>query len=172
MVPSILIVAYGNPLRCDDGVAWRAAEALEGKFPDSEVEILRLHQLAPEVADSVRRRELVLFLDAACVDDIENCRAGDIRVREVSGRETSERPSNFSHVYSPAKLLGFARELYRETPKAFVITIAGENFGHGDSLSAPVTSALPELVTRIEQLIEDIPTKARTTKDTKVHEGL
>ena len=166
MVPRILIVAYGNPLRCDDGVAWRAADVLEGKFPESEVEMLRLHQLAPEVADTVRQRELVLFVDAACVDDVENTRPGEISVSEVFGRETSERPSHFSHAYSPAKLLGFARELYRATPKAFVITLAGGDFSHGDSLSGPVSSALPELVTTIQRLIEEAP------KDTKVHEGL
>ena len=171
-MPRILIVAYGNPLRCDDGVAWRAADALEGKFRDSEVEILRLHQLAPEVADSVRQRELVLFVDAACVDDVQNGRAGEIRVREVSGAETRERPGHFSHVYSPAKVLRFARELYYDAPKAFMITVAGENFGHGDGLSVPVASALPELITSIQQLIEGVRTKASTTDDTKVHEGL
>ena len=170
MVPSILIVAYGNPLRCDDGIAWRAADALEGRFPDSEVEILRLHQLAPEVADNVRQRQLVLFIDAACVDDVENSRPGEICVREVSSAEARKQPSHFSHVYSPSKVIGFARELYAETPKAFVITVAGESFGHGDSLSPPVASALPELLTTIQRLIEEAPTKASTTKDTKVHE--
>ena len=172
MAPRILIVAYGNPLRCDDGVAWRAADALEREFPKSEVEILRLHQLAPEVADSVRQRELVLFVDAACVDNVRSNRAGEIRVFEVSGTETRDSYGHFSHVYSPAKVLGFALELYREMPKAFVITVAGENFGHGDSLSAAVASVLPELVTRIQRLIGDVPTKASTTKGTKVHEGL
>ena len=166
-MPTVLIVAYGNPLRCDDGIAWRAADAIEGKFPKCDVEILRLHQLAPEAADAVRQRELVLFVDAACVNDVENSRSGEIRVCEVSGAETCERPSHFSHVYTPAKVLGFARELYQAAPKAFVITVAGEDFSHGDSLSAPVASALPELVTRIRRLIEDLTTRATTTKDTK-----
>lgn len=167
MTARILIVAYGNPLRCDDGVAWRAADAVEGKFPESEVEIVQLHQLAPEVADAVRHRELVLFIDAACPDDVENNRPGDIRVREVSGAESSEHPSHFSHAFSPAKVLAFARELYGATPKAFVVTVAGVDFSHGESLSAPVAAALPELVLRIQRLIEDKRTKATTTKDTK-----
>jgi len=153
MTPRILIIAYGNPLRCDDGIAWRAADALEGKFPESEVEILHLHQLAPEVADKVRQRELVLFVDAACVDDIENKRPGEIRICEVSAVETRERPDHFSHVYSPAKVLGMACELYQAAPKAFVITIAGENFDHGGSLSLEVRAALPTLVARIDEII-------------------
>jgi hydrogenase maturation protease len=172
MSPRILIVAYGNPLRCDDGIAWRAADALEGKFPESEVEILRMHQLTPEVADSVRQRELVIFVDAACIDDIENGDPGEINVCETVGAETRERPDHISHVYSPAKVLGLARELSGATPKAFVVTVAGEDFSHGESLSAIVASALPELVTTIQRLIEDVPTKASTTKDTKVDEDL
>lgn len=167
MFPRVLIIAYGNPLRCDDGIAWRAADAIEGRFSESEVEILRLHQLAPEVADAVCQRELVLFVDAACVEDVENIHPGDIRVCEVSGGEIREWPGHFSHVYSPIKVLGLARELYQTAPKAFVITVAGENFDHGDSFSAPVASALPELVTRIWRLVTDLPTKATTTKDTK-----
>jgi Ni,Fe-hydrogenase maturation factor len=49
-MPRILIVAYGNPMRCDDGVAWRAADALETNSCGGNVEILRRHQLAPELA--------------------------------------------------------------------------------------------------------------------------
>lgn len=158
---SLLIIAYGNPLRCDDGVAWRAADALEGKFAESEVEILRLHQLAPEMADNIRHARLVLFLDAACVDDVENARPGEIRVREVSNTETSEHPAGqFSHVYSPAKLLSLSKELYRAAPKAFVITVAGEDFGHGDRLSSPIAAALPGVVQKVEEIIREQISKA------------
>ena len=38
----VLIVAYGNPLRSDDGVAWRAADLLAEKFSIPEVEMVRL----------------------------------------------------------------------------------------------------------------------------------
>jgi len=165
MPASILIVAYGNPLRCDDGVAWRVADALEGKFSASKVEILLLHQLAPEIADFMRNRELVIFIDAACVDDIHSSRPGEIRVRKLSGEEIRKHPSGqFSHVYSPEKVVALARELYDASPKAMVITVAGENFEHGESLSAPVASALPELISTVERLVKDA--KRMTTKAT------
>ena len=165
-MPRILIVAYGNPLRCDDGVAWRAADALAQKLPNSEVEIIRLHQLAPELADAAQHHELVLFVDAACldaarVDDTENRRPGDIRVREIStSNYAPNEPAHFSHVYSPEKVLDLAKELYGATPKAFVITVAGENFDHGDSLSAPVATALPELVSTIVRLVDSYSPKS------------
>ena len=164
----VLIVAYGNPLRCDDGIAWRAADALEGKFSDTDVEILRLHQLAPEVADSLRTRDLVIFLDAACVDDIGGSRPGEIRVREVPGTEIAEhRPGQFSHVYSPEKVLDLARELYNATPKAYVITVAGQNFDHGECLSVPVANSVPELLARIHELLASPAQASATTTDTK-----
>jgi len=150
-MPRVLIVAYGNPLRCDDGIAWRAADALAPKVSASEVEILRLHQLTPELADTVRIFHAVIFVDAASCDRSQN-KPGMIRLEEIRGG-TSE-PARFSHVLSPKKVLDLALQLYGASPSAFVITVAGKNFGHGDSLSAPVASALPELVARIEHLIK------------------
>ena len=163
----VLILAYGNPLCCDDGIAWRAAEVLEGKFPREKVQILRLHQLAPEVADIVRQHELVLFVDAACVDEVENTRPGEIRVCEVPGAESRERPGRFSHVYSPATVLDLSRNLYYATPKAFVVTVAGENFGHGADFSPAVSAAIPELIATIERLILQSHSTSATTKDLK-----
>lgn len=150
MVSRILIVAYGNPLRCDDGIGWRAAEALEEKFSAEQVEIVRLQQLTPELADAVRERELVLFIDAAHVDNIQSRHAGEIHVGELSAQHP---PGQFSHVYAPGKLLALARELYDASPKAWLITIAGENFGYGECLSPPLAEALPELIARLEQLV-------------------
>ncbi len=150
-MPAALIVAYGNPLRSDDGIAWRAADALENKF-SSDVEILRLHQLTPELADAVRNFETVIFLDAASCDGPQDM-PGTIRAEEIRGA-TSE-PARFSHVLSPKKILDLTLQLYGANPRAFVVTVAGENFGHGDFLSAPVASALPELVARIVRLIKE-----------------
>jgi len=47
MAARILIVAYGNPLRCDDAVAWHAADALEGKFPEAEHAYLTALKIQP-----------------------------------------------------------------------------------------------------------------------------
>ncbi len=165
-MPRVLIVAYGNPLRCDDGIAWRAADALAERFTKAQLEIVRVHQLAPELADAVRNRELVLFVDAACVDDLNNNRPGEILISKLSNDQIQKYPpGQFSHVYSPAKVLGLARELYRADPKAFVITIAGENFGHGDCLSTPVANSLPELIGTITHLVNDTVAGPKSTRD-------
>ncbi len=151
-MPQILIVAYGNPLRSDDGVAWRAAEALAPKFSESDVEILRLHQLTPELSDAVRNFGTVIFVDAASCDGSHD-KPGTIRHEEIRGG--ASEPARFSHVLSPKKVLDLALQLYGASPRALVITVTGEDFGHGESLSAPVATALPELVARIERLIKE-----------------
>ncbi len=149
-MPHVLIVAYGNPLRSDDGVAWRAADALSGKF-SSDVEIIRLHQLTPELADTVCKFQSVIFIDAASSDGSLN-KPGTVRVEEVHGG-TSE-PARFSHVLSAKKVLDLAVQLYGASPRAFVITVEGIAFDHGDSLSPAVAAALPELVAQISGLVE------------------
>jgi len=156
-MPTALIVAYGNPMRSDDGVAWRAAEILASKFPESYMEILRLHQLTPELADTARNFRCVIFVDAASCDDPLN-KPGAIRVAEIRGG-AAER-ARFSHVLSPQKVLDLAVQLYGASPRAFVITVVGDNFNHGASLSPAVAAALPELVEQISLLVKQNLSKA------------
>jgi hydrogenase maturation protease len=144
----VLIVAYGNPMRCDDGLAWRAATALEGKFFSSQVEIVRSHQLAPELAETVSRCEAVIFVDAAPAG---NGLPGEIRCAQVS---LPEAPPRFSHQLSPDAVVALARQLFGARPEAFSVTLTGHCFDHGESLSPVVTAALPALVARIEALIQ------------------
>ena len=153
-MPSILIVAYGNPLRSDDGVAWRAADALGGKFPESDVEIVCLHQLAPELAETVSHFAKVIFIDAGSEPA---CVPGEIRVQQIhdeAGDSTHAAP--FSHTPAPATVLALASRLYGATPRAFTVTVAGGNFGHGQTLSPAVASALPRVISQIESLVRGL----------------
>jgi hydrogenase maturation protease len=150
-MPHILIVAYGNPMRSDDGVAWRAADALASEFPEAAVDIHRLHQLTPELADTLRNYRCVIFVDASSCDD-PLTQAGTIRVEEILGG--ASEPARFSHVLSPKKVLDLAAQLYGASPRTFVVTVAGESFTHGDSLSPVVARAVPELIARITELVQ------------------
>lgn len=145
-MPRVLIIAYGNPLRSDDGVAWRAAGLLEGRFPAADVEILRLHQLAPELAETLRRCQAAIFVDAAA----RGLGApGEIRFEEIRQPAGEAR---FSHQLSPDAVVALARQLYGAAPRAFAVTLAGENFDHGEQLSPVVAEALPLLAARVEEV--------------------
>ena len=140
-----LIIAYGNPLRGDDGLAWRAAKQLERMFVD--VEIIKLHQLAPELAEVISRYERVIFVDAA-----ETCAGrpvGDVQVEEI----TATGAGHFSHHISPACLVALAERLFARHPQAFSVTVATDSFGPGEEISDAVEASLPELIDRITALV-------------------
>ncbi len=150
----VLIVAYGNPLRSDDGVAWRAAEALRKLLPPDEAEIVVLHQLGPELAESASKCDCVILVDASAGPG----RPGEVQVKQLSPTQPEGRESaRFCHAVSPANVLSLAARLYGARPRAFSATIVGENFDHGESLSAAVEAALPTLLARIEELARSSP---------------
>jgi hydrogenase maturation protease len=151
-MPRALIIAYGNPLRCDDGVAWRAAEALREKFSPVEIEIASLHQLSPELAETISRSQYVIFVDAA---NAAEGHPGEIRVEKLGGKNPADTATHFSHTLSPYAVIRLAETLYGAQPRAFAVTVTGQKFDHGETLSPAVAAALPDLVARIERLVRD-----------------
>jgi hydrogenase maturation protease len=151
----ILVIACGNPLRGDDGVAWEVARALGDSAlaaGGGEIEILAVHQLTPELADGVSRAETVIFVDAG-VD--AGARAGEILLREVEveSAAASAIRSEISHSVGPAELMAVAREIYARAPaNAFLLTINGGAFEICEMLSEPARRAIPRAVEEIETL--------------------
>jgi hydrogenase maturation protease len=141
----VLILAYGNPLRGDDGVAWRAADLLRGRLSPKRVDILCSHQLLPEFAELAADADGVLFIDAA-----EAGEPGHIVWQEVDPGADS---SHNSHSLTPAQLLTLGESLYGARPPAIAISIAAASFQHGETLSPAVQRALPELVAMAEDLV-------------------
>ena len=139
----VLIVGYGNPLRCDDGLGWCAAEALSRSLPFPETEIVICHQLAPELADNLRYADLVFFIDAAHAG-----KPGELTCEPL----TLQPGISASHQLSPARLLALAQQLYGAAPRAFAISLCGECFDHGSTLSATVEAGLPKLTALVETL--------------------
>lgn len=129
----MLVLACGNPLRQDDGAAWELAAALHGPGLD----VRRVHQLGPELAEDVSRADSVLFLDAR-----EGGEPGEVRIEDLS--PAAEGPG-LSHAFSPRALLLCAERLYGRAPRAALLTVAGERFGHGEGLSPRVEAAVRRL---------------------------
>jgi hydrogenase maturation protease len=147
----ILIVGYGNPLRCDDGVGWRAAEALSQSLPFPEIEIVIRHQLTPELVDNLRYADLIFFIDAA-----QEGQPGELTCEPL----TLQAGIVHSHQLSPAGLLALAQQLYGATPRAFTVSLCGECFDHGSTLSATVEASLPKLTALVENLIRQTISQA------------
>jgi hydrogenase maturation protease len=136
-----VVVAYGNPLRGDDGVAWHVAERLQ----DPDTRILLTQQLTPEIALDLKGASRVIFVDAAADGE-----AGRVTCARVEG---SARGAASAHHLSPEGVLAYARSLNGNAPQAFIVSVAGQDFGLGERLSGHVRAALPEAVRRVRALL-------------------
>ena len=141
----VLVIAYGNPLRCDDGVAWQAAEEIRRKMP-SIAEVVCVHQLAPELAEEISRAGTVIFLDAT----------GDGEPGKVVCQIVYPDPiqARFSHHLAPAQVLTLCEQFYKVRPRGFLISISGHCFDHGERLTPSVTNALPQTVAAVSDLLQ------------------
>lgn len=145
-MPRSLVIAIGNPLRSDDAVAWHVAEELS-RHPSTDVEILTVHQLTPDLAESLSQASRAVFFDASA-----EIPAGEIRCEElIPDGDSAEM--RYSHHASPVALLAMARSLYGVRPSAFLVTCGGKNFEHGESLSDEVARAVPNVVAKVRELI-------------------
>ncbi|HVO10550.1 MAG TPA: hydrogenase maturation protease [Vicinamibacteria bacterium] len=135
---AVLVIAWGNPLREDDGLAWHVLEGLRRLRPRPGLLPLHLrhaHQLTPELAEPVSRAAGVVFVDARRDGPV-----GAIRSETV---EPASGSNPLAHSLSPQGVLLYAEALYGRAPQAVVVSITGERFGLGEELSPAVRRALP-----------------------------
>jgi hydrogenase maturation protease len=140
-----LLLACGNPLRQDDGVGLRIAEAAEQLFPASRLRIVAAQQFTPEMAADLAATDLVIFVDACVGDD-----PGAIRVIPV----TASSGSPETHRLDPPALLAMAASLCGHLPAhAFALSIGAGRFGYGTEISGPLRQAIPRACRLVDNLL-------------------
>jgi len=144
-----LILACGNTLRGDDGVGLWLAEWAERHFStQAGVRVIADHQWTPELAEDVARTESVLFIDCS-VDSLP----GSVTLAPVE--PVSSGPEHNTHHLGAAELLALARELHGSLPaNALSLTIGAGSTELGEVFSAPVSAALPNVCTLIEETVQ------------------
>ena len=144
---SALVIGYGNTLRSDDGAGPKVAAALVG----NGASVLIRHQLVPELADDLRHRTIVVFVDAAAT-----LAPGSIAIRRIEAATAADASdgSGLTHHVSPQALLLLADRLYGARPSAFLVTIGAASFELGEELSPVVANAVPEAAAAVRRLIE------------------
>jgi hydrogenase maturation protease len=120
-----LVIGYGNPLRGDDGVGPKVAEAIE-ELHLPNVRTLICQQLSPEHAEPVSRARSVIFVDAA-VDAPK-----DVQLRKLEPNESSQL---MAHAADPRTMLALARDVFGHCPEAWWLTIPAIKLGFGEELS-------------------------------------
>lgn len=147
-----VIIGYGNPLREDDGLGWRAADLLAGHPDLGEAEIIQRHQLLPELAEDLLEASPVLFMDAAV----------DLAPGEVCcDRLEAKQLSGASHDFGPSQLLWLAQDLYGCRPTAYLIRGGVCKTDLGDQLSkvgCRCAEAMADAaITLLDGLLVDVP---------------
>jgi hydrogenase maturation protease len=124
-----LVIAYGNTLRSDDGVARKVAEELE-ELALPQMQVISCDLLLPELAEPVARAEQVIFVDAE-VNSKE-----PVRAHKIVAAESSQL---MAHHASATIILALARDVFGRVPEAWLVTIPGREFGIGEALSEIAT---------------------------------
>jgi hydrogenase maturation protease len=119
----------------------KAADALAAlNLPG--VQTLTCGLLTPELADPVAKAGGVVFVDAA-VDAPR-----EVQLRPLAPAESSQL---MAHAADPRTLLALARDVFRQAPPAWWLTIPVENIAIGETLSPlaerGLATALAELKT-------------------------
>jgi hydrogenase maturation protease len=130
----ILLIGYGNPGRCDDGLGPALAQRIE----DRELTAVSVevdYQLTVEDAHTVAQHGICIFADA-----------------DVSGPEpfrfnrvppAKDLMSFTSHGVQPAQVVGLAEQLFGAAVEAYSLGIRGYHFNEfGEQLSEKAESNL------------------------------
>jgi hydrogenase maturation protease len=128
----IVIFGYGNPLRGDDGVGWRVAEAIAEHWA-GHLLVRTGHQLVPEWAADLQHAEVVYFVDASI---------GVVEPKIDPVRPDGEVPPIDGHDLGPAQLLRLTREVFGRAPSGLMVHVPAANFEFGDTLSPVAVSGV------------------------------
>jgi len=141
----ILVIGYGNDLRGDDAAGQRAAAEV-GAWRLSGVQVLTLHQLTPEVADSLASSAWAIFLDAHPV-----AHGSAVRVRRL--RPAIGAP-HIAHTCDPQALLDLAQTAFGHAPEAWWVTIPAADFAFGAPLSRLTERGVADALAAVRRLLE------------------
>jgi hydrogenase maturation protease len=137
---SILVIGYGNPFRRDDGAGPVLAERLAQCWSNQGISTRALTntQLMPEMADEIAEDKVkaVVFVDTRV--------NGFTSAIQISQVDVDAKPSSLGHQFDPATLLLYAALLYGRYPRAWLVTVPGVDFAHGQGFSARVEEVLDD----------------------------
>lgn len=134
----VLLIALGNPLRRDDGVAQKVVDLLPRVVCSR-----RLLQLTPEVAPTLAGFDLVVFIDA------------DVQSKELKIEAVGQNGSRsaLSHHADPASIVELATRLFGFTGRALLCRVPGEDFSSGEGLSPQAAKAAAAAAVELEKLL-------------------
>lgn len=134
------LIACGNALRGDDGVAHAALRLVP---PASNRRVLAVRQWTPELAEEIAGADRVVFLDA----DTENAL---VTIEPIRGAGPH---SPLTHHSTPAEIVNLSGALYGFTGQAFLCRIPARDFSLGEGLQPDTLRFAQQAADKIRNLI-------------------
>lgn len=141
---SFLVIGYGNDLRSDDGIGPRVAAEVEA-WSMPNVKSLAVHQLTPEIADTIKDVYGVIFVDACQLPDVQ-----EVQVLTIEAEETGK---SMTHNVDPRSLLALSQTLYNSHPHAWCINVPAINFEMGETLSPVAEQGVSQALEKIKFIL-------------------
>jgi hydrogenase maturation protease len=152
-----LVIGYGNPLRCDDGVGWHVAQALAADPRAAGLTVIAAHQLMPEHAEDIHRARVAILVDAE-VDDARPLAPGRCRTTRIdpgSGADaasTTTVSTAWSHHCGPESLAMMAVECYGSAAPIILVGVGVSSLGASECPTPQVAQAIPDIVDLVLRL--------------------
>jgi hydrogenase maturation protease len=156
-----LVAGFGNLFRRDDGLGSAVVNAvrerlgrpilepLDDGFDDlgHEVDTIVLHQLVPELAETIKDYSLLIFVDAHVGTIPET-------LHEERLRAGFKAPL-VSHQFRPSTVLALSDQMYGHVPETVLLSLRGYDFDFGKGLSVQAADLVAPAADRIFALIEE-----------------
>lgn len=150
----LLILACGNPLRWDDGAGLMLADLLVPYVEAAgyRVHLVTVQQFTPELALEIANPDFAAVFFVDTIDDSTKAEVTpQIQIQPLSAMLAT--PS-LGHHLTPQHLLLYAHKLYHHAPPAWLITIPGIDFRHGEGTSRQVQMLLADATVVSTQLLQ------------------
>jgi hydrogenase maturation protease len=152
-VKSTLIVAFGNPLRSDDGVGPAVVEALRQRTLAAHVEVLDAGTAGLEAALLFEGRSQIIVIDAADLGQPP----GTVRKLVLAAHEMGSGPvhPNSLHAAGLREALGLAAALGVLPDHITLFAVQPQSLQYRTGLSAKVQDVIPGLVESIVASLDE-----------------
>jgi len=147
----ILIYGYGNAGRMDDGIGERFIELTEKWIEDTNIKNVFNdcnYQLNIEDAATASEYDMVIFVDASIVEDVESFRLEKVEPNDATIEFTM-------HAVSTAYVIDLCRKIYNKTPEAYVLHVRAYEFDFKEEMTPKAIENMLDAFSFIKDFLKD-----------------